>query len=223
MWRARVPPPARMTICTPSRRASTISSRIGKSAARPRSITLCPPILTTRTSGMTATGRYSTDDGVAPVSVDADKADAMLRRSATGHLAGDHGADILAGERARELPGLEPVHDHDPRDVLGLRPGPVQLVVEDVLGRHAREQLAERDLRDVLRVGVLLRVLVVQAVLVLDVDDLLHAEHLGELEQAEVGAVHRQRALERRRLPEVVRRHRDRDRRAAGVDVERAG
>src|SRR5207253_9467421 len=136
----------------------------------PRSITLWPPTLTTRTSGMTATGRYSTSAGVAPVSDERASADSMVRRSDMGAALRDHGADVLAGERAGQLTGLEAVDDRDALDVLGLRPGPVQLLVEDVLGRHVREQLIELDGRDVPGVGVLLGVLVVQAVLVLDVD-----------------------------------------------------
>ena len=102
-----------------------------------------------------------------------------------------------------------------------MAPRVVQLAVEDVVVGQLRQQLGERDLAEPPRAGVLLGVPVVQAVLVLDVDHLLHAEHLGELEQAEVRAVHRQVPGVRRRLPEVVGRHRDRDRRDPGVEVQR--
>jgi len=56
-----------------------------------------------------------------------------VRRSATGILLDDHGADVLAAERARELPRHEAVDDHDALEVLGGPPGVEQLLVENVV------------------------------------------------------------------------------------------
>src|SRR5688572_23111915 len=158
MWRARVPPPARRTTWMPCFRASTISSRIGNSAARPRSRMLWPPIFTTLTSGITAVGRYSKVSW--PVSVDDDSSESMVRRSdILDALLHDDGADVLAAQRARELATLEAVDDDDALAVLRRLECLVELEVEDVLLRHPLRELVERDLAEQLRVGVLLRIL----------------------------------------------------------------
>src|SRR5688572_11182609 len=128
MWRARVPPPASSTTWMPSFRAATISSRIGNTAARPRSRMLWPPILTTLTSGITAVGLYS-KLSCEPVNDEPESDDSIVRRSATGGLLDDHGADVFAGECARELPRHEAVDDHDALEVLRGLPGVEQLLV----------------------------------------------------------------------------------------------
>ena len=113
MWRARVPPPAARRPGCRVLRAATISSRIGNSAARPRSRIDWPPILTTLTSGMTRDGAVVDAVGAAPVSVE------PARRGLDGAALGvigqaslrDDGADVLAGERARQLAAAEAVDD----------------------------------------------------------------------------------------------------------------
>src|SRR5438067_2438080 len=129
-------------------------------------------------------------------------------------------AEVLGMKQLIFVKDEDGLYDKDPKRHADAKHIP-KIALEELVKNPPKENILERDLRDVLGVGVALRILVVQAVLVLDEDQLLHAEHLGELEQPEVRAVHRHRAFEWRRLPEVKRRDRDRDRRDAGIEVQR--
>ena len=66
--------------------------------------------------------------------------------------------------------------------------------LDDQIVEVARQQLLHADARDVRRVRVLLRIGGVEPVLVLDVDHLPCAEHLGDQEAAGVGALRRNAA-----------------------------
>ena len=88
-------------------------------------------------------------------------------------------------------------------------------------GRSRSIELLRGDPRDVRRGRVLLRIVGVEAVLVLDEDRARRAEDLGRQEHAGVGAVRRDAAALLALLPVAERRHAGHDRDAAELEVER--
>ena len=122
---------------------------------------------------------------------------------------------------AVNCPGFSPLTNWISRDVARAQHQLEHRALDHQVVEVALEQVLHADARDVRRALVLLRIGGEQPVLVLDVDHLARAEHLGDQEAAGVGALRRNAPDQRVALPQLVGRHALADHRAALHQVVR--
>src|SRR5579862_1555831 len=133
----------------------------------------------------------------------------------------DDGADLFAGERARQFAALEPIDDLHAFDVPRVLPRVEELAIEhQFLGQMVIERF-KGGLFNELRVVVFIGIAIVEPIDVFDEDDSFHAQNFGDDEESKVGAVRRQRPAFGRRLPEVIRRNAYYDWKHSALQIKR--